>query len=70
MEKSKQVLEFGDIIKEAEGEVPREYSMLRSLFMDYIEYIGMSWENYQKLKSKKEIIEDYKHFSLYYYLPF
>lgn len=70
MEKNKQVLEFGDIIKEAEGETIREYPMLRGLFLDYLEYIGMSWENYQKLKSKKEIVEDYKIFSLYHYLPF
>ena len=70
MEKNKQVLEFGDIIVEADKSPITDYPSLRKMFLEYIEYIGMSWDNYTKMKSKKEIIEDYKHFSLYYYLPF
>ncbi len=69
MEKNKQVLEFGDIIKEIDN-FALNYDILRSMFLDYIEYIGMSWQEYVKIKTKKEIIVDFNNFSLYYYLPF
>lgn len=69
MEKNKQVLEFGDIIKEIDNFSLR-YDILRSMFLDYIEYIGMSWQEYVKIKTKREIIADFNNFSLYYYLPF
>ena len=70
MEKNKQVLEFGDIIKEIDEGLVLHYNLLRNLYLDYIEYIGMSWQEYLNSKTKKEIIEEFKHFSLYYYLPF
>ena len=70
MEKNKQVLDFGDIIMEIDPGLVSDYKVLRSMFLDFIEYIGMSWESYTHLKTKREIVGEFKHFSLYYYLPF
>jgi len=58
MEKNKQVEEFGDIIQEIDN-FALNYDILRSMFLDYIEYIGMSWQEYVKIKTKKEIIADF-----------
>lgn len=70
MEKNKQVVEFGNIIKDIDSGLVIHYNLLRNLFLDYIEYLGMPWEEYTKKKTRKEIIDDFKYFNLYYYLPF
>jgi len=70
MEKNEQVMEFGDIIKEIDNGPTLHYNILRSMYLDFIEYLGTSWDEYIKVKTKKEVIEDFKHFSQYYYLPF
>lgn len=65
MEKNKQILEFANIINDKS-----EYKIIKRLFLNYIEYINMSWDDYIKIKTKKEIIEEFNNFNLYYYLPF
>ena len=69
MEKNKQILEFGDIMKESDSYVP-EYRIIRSMFIEFVEYIGMSWNEFKNIKTKEEIIDEYKNFILNYYLPF
>jgi hypothetical protein len=68
MEKNKQVLEFGDIIQEVNPFV--SYEILRKMYIEYVEWIGVPWQTYVNTKTKKEIIEEFKYFSLYYYMPF
>lgn len=70
MEKNKQVIEFGDILNEIDSTMNTNYSLLELLFSNYIKYIDMSWEEYIKIKRKNEIIGEFKHFNLFYYLPF
>ena len=51
MEKNKQILEFGDIMRDSNSLVP-EYKILRHLFIEFIEYIGMSWEEFFNIIDK------------------
>jgi hypothetical protein len=68
MEKNKQVLEFGDIIMEVNPFM--DYTILRNMFLEFVEWTGVPWKTYVNTKTKKEILEDFKYFSIYYYLPF
>lgn len=70
MEKNKQVTEFGDIIIDIDPGMVMDYKVLRSMYIDFIEYVGISWDEYKKRRTRIEIIGDFKHFSMYYYLPF
>lgn len=70
MEKNKQVLEFGEIIKEVDPGILLYYDNLRRLYLDYLMYIAMPWQEYLNSKTKSEILSDFNHFGLYHYLPF
>lgn len=66
MKKNKNVLEFADLIDGSEY----QYDHLRHMFIDYLEWIGEPWKQYVNSKTKKEIKEDFKYFSIHIYLPF
>jgi hypothetical protein len=70
MEKNKQVLEFGDIIKEVDSGLILHYDLLRKLYLDFLDYIAIPWQDYIRTRTKNEVIGDFKHFNLYHYLPF
>lgn len=70
MEKNKQVIEFGNIMKDIDIGPTLHYPILRSVFLDFIEYIGVNWDDYIKTRTRKEIIDDMKYFNQYIYLPF
>jgi len=69
MEKNKQVLEFISIIKDID-KFYIDYELAMNMFFEYLEFIEMSWDEYTSIKTKVEIINDYKYFSLHLYLPF
>lgn len=69
IEKNKQVLEFATIIEEAE-QIKHKYSYLRNMFIEFLEYVNMSWDEYKGKKTKEQIIKEYKYFSDNVYLPF
>lgn len=69
IEKNKQVFEFISIIKEVDKN-GFNYSMTKNMFLDFLEFINMPWDEYTNTKTKEEIIKDYKYFSFNVYLPF
>lgn len=70
MEKNKQIIEFSDLFSKIDIGPTIHYPILRSIFLDFIEYIGTNWDTYVKTRTKKEIIENIKYFNQYIYLPF
>jgi hypothetical protein len=71
MEKNKQVLEFGELMKSAYPSCfVMTYKDLRSMYLDYLEFISMPWTEYINTRTKSEIIANIKNFNLYHYLPF
>jgi hypothetical protein len=69
MKKNKQVLEFSNIIEQVD-KTTFDYEMTRNMFLDFLEFVNKPWNEYVDLKTKKEIMDDYKYFSQYIYMPF
>lgn len=69
MEKNKQIIEFGDIIQDIDDRLVLHYDALKSMFLDFIEYNGMSWTSYCKGKTRNDILADFIDFNCDY-LPF
>jgi len=70
MKKNQQVIDFGNIIKDIDSGYVLNYDILRSLFLDFIDYVGESWDDYSKNRTKSEIMGEFNTFNQYYYLPF
>jgi hypothetical protein len=69
IEKNKQVLEFISIIEEVE-QTKMRYSLMKEMFIDFIEYVNMSWDEYKDNNTVEQIKQECEYFSNHVYLPF